>query len=76
MNLEDFRKLVGGFVKSLNRDSTQYKIAKRYGFLVEVEKPVVFYFETFAEKQSRKSLADSKKRAKNASKPKDSIDLQ
>ncbi len=45
MSLEDFRKLVGGFIKSLNRDSTQYKIAKRYGFVVEVEKPVVFYFE-------------------------------
>ncbi len=45
MSLEEFRKLVGGFIKSLNRDSTQYKIAKRYGFVVEVEKPVVFYFE-------------------------------
>ena len=47
MNLEDFRSLVGGFIKSLNRDSTQYKIAKRYGFIKEVEMPVVFYFETF-----------------------------
>ena len=46
MSIEEFRKLVGGFVKSLNRDSTQYKIAKRYGFVVEVEKPVVFYFES------------------------------
>lgn len=45
MKLEDFRKLIGGFVTSLNRDSTQYKIAKRYGFILEVEKPVVFYFE-------------------------------
>ncbi|WP_460916053.1 hypothetical protein, partial [Spirosoma areae] len=33
-------------VKSLNRDSTQYKIAKRYGFIEEIQKPVVFYFET------------------------------
>jgi hypothetical protein len=47
MSLEDFRELVFGFVKSLNRDSTQYKIAKRYGFIVEVEKPLLFYFETF-----------------------------
>jgi len=47
MSIEEFRKLVGGFIKSLNRDSTQYKIAKRYGFIVEVEKKVVFYFETF-----------------------------
>ena len=47
MSIEEFRKLVGGFVTSLNRDSTQYKIAKRYGFIVEVEKPVVFYFESY-----------------------------
>jgi hypothetical protein len=45
MSLEEFRNLVGGFLKSLNRDSTQYKIAKRYGFIIEVEQPVVFYFE-------------------------------
>ncbi|GAB3937540.1 HNH endonuclease [Larkinella terrae] len=46
-SLEGFRQLIAGFLKSLNRDSTQYKIAKRYGFIQEVEKPVVFYFETF-----------------------------
>lgn len=45
LSLEEFRRLVGGFITSLNRDSTQYKMAKRYGFLVEIEKPVVFYFE-------------------------------
>lgn len=45
MNLEEFRRLVGGFITSLNRDSTQYKIAKRYGFVTEIEKPVIFYFE-------------------------------
>ncbi len=65
MNLEDFRKLVGGFLKSLNRDSTQYKIAKRYGFVVEVEKPVIFYFETMAEKQSRQALSTDNKLVKN-----------
>jgi len=47
--LEDFRKLIKGFVTSLNRDSTQYKIAKRYGLVTEEEKEVVFYFETFIE---------------------------
>lgn len=47
MSVEDFRKLVGGFIKSLNRDSTQYRIAKRYGLLQEVEKPVVFFFEQY-----------------------------
>jgi len=45
MSLEGFRKLIQGFVNSLNRDSTQYKIAKRYGLITETENPVVFYFE-------------------------------
>ncbi len=45
MKLEDFRQLVAGFMKHLNERNTQYKIAKRYGLVVEHEKPVVFYFE-------------------------------
>ena len=46
MSLEDFRNLITGFIISLNRDSTQYKIAKRYGLVIEVQKPeVVFHFE-------------------------------
>jgi 5-methylcytosine-specific restriction endonuclease McrA len=45
-SLEDFRQLIQGFKKHLNEISTQYKISKRYGLVVEVDKPVVFYFET------------------------------
>lgn len=45
MPLESFRSFINGFVTSLNRDSTQYKIAKRYGLVVEEIKPIVFYFE-------------------------------
>lgn len=46
MSLEEFRFLIENFITSLNRDSTQYKIAKRYGLIMEVQKPeVVFYFE-------------------------------
>lgn len=45
-SLEGFRMTISGFVKSLNRDSTQYKFAKRYGLVTEAEKPVKFYFET------------------------------
>lgn len=43
--LESFRDLIAGFINSLNRDSTQYKIAKRYGLVSETIKPVLFYFE-------------------------------
>ena len=46
-SLEEFRDLIAGFINSLNRDSTQYKISKRYGLLTENFKPVIFYFETF-----------------------------
>ena len=45
MKLEDFRQLIAGFMKHLNERNTQYKIAKRYGLVMEHEKPVVFYFE-------------------------------
>lgn len=54
-SLEEFRSLIQGFKKHLNGVNTQYKITKRYGLVVEVEKPVVFYFETF-KKQSEPQL--------------------
>lgn len=44
-SLEAFRKTVAGFVKSLNRDSTQYKFAKRYGLVEETDIEVVFWYE-------------------------------
>ena len=50
MTIEEFRGLLTGFIKSLNRDSTQYKVAKRYGLIQEIEKPVVFFFESFGNK--------------------------
>lgn len=46
MTLEQFRGLIKDFINSLNKTSTQYKIAKRYGLLVETPTPVIFYFET------------------------------
>lgn len=45
MSLEEFRKLIEGFIYHLNNLSTQYKIAKRYGLIQETIKPIVFYFE-------------------------------
>ncbi len=45
-SLEEFRNLITGFIKSLNRDSVQYKVAKRYGLIEENIKPIKFYFET------------------------------
>ena len=48
MSLEEFRDLISGFIRSLNRDSTQYKVARRYGLIVEAVQPVVFYFEQYA----------------------------
>jgi len=46
MSLEEFRNLIGGFMKHLNEVSTQYKIAKRYGLVSENDIQVKFYFET------------------------------
>jgi 5-methylcytosine-specific restriction endonuclease McrA len=45
-SLEEFRSMITGFMKHLNEINTQYKIAKRYGLVIENIKPIVFYFET------------------------------
>lgn len=45
-SIEDFRKLIAGFMKHLNEINTQYKIAKRYGLVTENPIEVKFYFET------------------------------
>jgi len=45
-SLEDFRKAIKGYMVHLNERNTQFKIAKRYGLVIEIDKPVVFYFET------------------------------
>lgn len=47
MTLEEFRSSILGYMKHLNEKSTQYKIAKRYGLVIEEIKPIVFYFETY-----------------------------
>lgn len=44
--LEGFRNTISQFIQSLNLYVNQYKFAKRYGLVLEVDKPVVFYFET------------------------------
>ena len=48
MSLDNFRKIIGGFITSHNRDSTQYKFAKRYGLLEEKDVEVRFYFESIS----------------------------
>lgn len=53
MPLESWRKIIKGHVVSLNRDSTQYKIAKRYGLVSEMNIEVKFWFEKQAEKQQK-----------------------
>lgn len=51
MTIEQFRKQIKGFIKSLNLRSTQYKIAKRYGLIEETEIDVKFYFEIYEENE-------------------------
>lgn len=44
-NLETFRSELSQQVKRLNERSSNYRIAKKYGQIQEIEKPIVFYFE-------------------------------
>lgn len=57
-SLEEFREVIQGFMKHLNAINTQYKIAKRYGLVVENVKPVVFYFESVGKNFNKKDLTD------------------
>lgn len=43
--LEGFRDMITQFIQSLNLYTNQYKFAKRYGLVIETDKPVIFYFE-------------------------------
>lgn len=45
--LETWRSMLYNKVNVLNRDFTPYKIAKRYGLVVETDKEIVFYFEGY-----------------------------
>jgi hypothetical protein len=58
MSLEEFRRLIQGFMLHLNERNTQYKIAKRYGLVREFIKPIVFYFEKSPEQKRQGLTAD------------------
>ena len=49
MSVEAFRYKIEHFIVSLNRDHTQYTVAKRYGLITETQQPVRFWFEGRAE---------------------------
>jgi hypothetical protein len=51
-SIEGFRLSISGFIKSLNSYVNQYKFAKRYGLVEEINKPVVFFFEKLNKEQS------------------------
>jgi 5-methylcytosine-specific restriction endonuclease McrA len=44
-HLELFRHELQQQLKRLNEYNSNYRIAKRYGLIAEVEKPIMFYFE-------------------------------
>lgn len=44
-DLEQFRIMLSKTISSLEKNSTQYKFAKRYGLIMETNQPVRFYFE-------------------------------
>jgi len=44
-SLEHFRENIENYIRSLNRDSVQYKVAKRYGLVQETGFKVIFFFE-------------------------------
>lgn len=55
-SLEQFRENIKQFINSLNKYSTQYKFAKKYGLVKETEIEVLFYFETFEHEKIKQYL--------------------
>lgn len=53
--LEQFRKMIKGYMKHLNEISTQFKMAKKYGLVSENDIEVKFYFETLNQPPTYKS---------------------
>lgn len=43
--VEGFRERLKQFIVALNRDSVQYRIAKKYGLIEETDNKITFYFE-------------------------------
>ena len=46
-SIEQFRVEVAEQVSRLNKTSANYRNAKRFGLVVETEKPIIFYFEKY-----------------------------
>lgn len=50
-SLDNWRKVLEGKVNELNRDSSTYRHAKRFGLIKETGQKVVFHFERVAKKE-------------------------
>ncbi len=55
-DLETFRMILTNTIRGLNNNSTQYKFARRYGLIIETNKPVAFYFETLNDNKQCENL--------------------
>ena len=49
MSVEVFRQELSKLTERLNRDSSIYRIAKRYDMIVEHKPSILFYFETYGD---------------------------
>jgi len=45
-DVETFRYCIENGVQSMHKQHAQYRMGKRFGLIVEIDKPVIFYFET------------------------------
>jgi len=51
MSIEEFRKCVAHQGRVMRNLKAGFRIAERFGLIAVVEKPVVFYFETFKKEE-------------------------
>jgi len=53
-DIETFREELGEQINRLKKQSANYRMAKRYGQVMEMIKPIVFYFELIEAKEANK----------------------
>jgi len=47
LSIEEFRDRIYDRIVRLNKNSGEYNIAKRFGLIIEVNKPIIFHFEKY-----------------------------
>lgn len=64
-SIEQWRDVLAGYVRALDRNAPTYRMAKKHGLIVETDIRVEFHFEKLAKAREQDSLRAQERRARN-----------